>query len=290
MHPVQEACAGIDDEIFCYAMLADKNEGTVYSDLTGKFPVQSFDGHLYLFVCYVYSANAIIMRPMQNRSDECMVKTFKDVYDFLTMHKHKPKLHVLDNECSRAVQKYIKSQSTDIQLVEPHNHRVNAAEPAIKSAKYHIIAGLQTVDPNCPLQLWHRFIEQMQDTLNLLRTSREDPNKSAFEQLQGRFDYNRTPMAILGTQAVAFLDPAERASWQSHGVDCYVVGRCPLHYRLIEFFNPQTRAYFRTGTYSLYPQHSTVPTISEQDRTLTAAQDIMCVCVCDLATRRSRLT
>ena len=44
-----------------------------------------------------------------------------------------------------------------IQLVEPHNHQVNAAEAAMKAAKYHIIAGLQTVDPDCPLQLWSKF-------------------------------------------------------------------------------------------------------------------------------------
>ena len=103
-------------------MLADKNEGTVYSDLTGKFPVQSFEGHLYLFVCYVYSANAILMQPMQSRSDKYMVKTFADVYDFLEKCNYKLKLHVLDNEYSRAVQKYISSNKTNIQLVNPHNH------------------------------------------------------------------------------------------------------------------------------------------------------------------------
>ena len=64
MNPTQEACTLVNDNMFCYAMLADKNEGTVYSNLTGKFPVQSFEGHLYVFVCYVYSAKAIVMRPM----------------------------------------------------------------------------------------------------------------------------------------------------------------------------------------------------------------------------------
>ena len=84
-------------------MLADCNEGTVYSNLTGKFPVQSFEGHLYLFVCYVYSKNAIIMRPMKDRTDDCMVKTFKEVYEFLQEQNCAPKLHVLDNECSKRV-------------------------------------------------------------------------------------------------------------------------------------------------------------------------------------------
>ena len=66
-------------------------------------------------------------------------------------HKHAPKLNVLDNECSKAVKTFIRNNNTNIQLVEPHNHRVNAAETAIKSTKYHIIAGLQTVDPDCLL-------------------------------------------------------------------------------------------------------------------------------------------
>ena len=175
------------------------------------------------------------MRPMQSRSDECMIDTFKDVYSFLKTCKHAPKLHVLNNECSKAVENFIRNNDTDIQLVEPHNHRVNAAETGIKATKYHVIAGLQTVDPDCPLQLWSKFLEQMQDTLNLLQTSRQDPTKSAYEQVQGYFDYNKTPMAVLGTKAVAFIDPDKRGAWEAHGVDAYVTGRCPLHYRLIKF-------------------------------------------------------
>ena len=215
--------------------------------------MQSYEGHLYLFVCYVYSANAIIMRPMRSRTDKCMVETFQDVYKFLNKCNFSPKLHVLDNKCSKAVQAYIESNDTDIQLVEPRNHRVNAAETAIKATKYHILASLQTVDKDCPLQLWSKFTEQMQDTLNLLRTARQDPTKSAYKFLQGEFDYNKTPMATLGTRAVAFTDPDKRGAWEAHGVDAYVVGRCPLYYRLIEFFNPKTRAFLKAGTYRLYP-------------------------------------
>ena len=66
----------------------------------------------------------------------------------------KPKMHVLDNECSRAIKTFIRKEATDIQLVEPYNHRVNAAETAVKAAKHHMLAALATTDPNCPLQLW----------------------------------------------------------------------------------------------------------------------------------------
>ena len=82
-------------------------------------------------------------------------------------------------------------------------------------------------------------------------------------------------MAVLGTKALAFIDPEDRAAWQGHGVDAFVVGRCPLHYRLLEFFNPKTRAYLKTGTYKLYPRHSKVPSISEADRTLLVAQEML---------------
>jgi len=73
------------------------------------------------------------MRPMQSRADECMVATFKDVYKTLEARGLHPKLHVLDNECSKAVQDYVRYEGTSIQLAEPYNHRINAAEPAVKS-------------------------------------------------------------------------------------------------------------------------------------------------------------
>ena len=57
-----------------------------------------------------------------------MVEVFNDIYAYLKARGLAPKLHVLDNECSKAVQNYIRSENTTIQLVEPHNHRVNAGQ------------------------------------------------------------------------------------------------------------------------------------------------------------------
>ena len=48
---------------------------------------------------------------------------------------------------------FVEKEDTSIQLVGPKNYRANAAETAIKLSKYYIIAGLQTVDPDYPLQL-----------------------------------------------------------------------------------------------------------------------------------------
>ena len=65
LHPPQEINAVC--ELYCFSALADTIEGTIYSDLTGKFPVRSYKRNQYIFVAYVYDANAILIRPMPNR-------------------------------------------------------------------------------------------------------------------------------------------------------------------------------------------------------------------------------
>ena len=91
---------------------------------------------------------------MPNRKDASMIKVFIDIYKTLKERKWNPKLHVLNKKCSKVVKKYILSKNTNIQIVEPHNHQVNVAEPAVKCAKYHTIAGLATVAKECPIELW----------------------------------------------------------------------------------------------------------------------------------------
>ncbi|EJK72663.1 hypothetical protein THAOC_05783 [Thalassiosira oceanica] len=49
--------------------------------------------------------------------------------------------------------------------------------------------------------------------MNLLRTSRRDPSKSAYEDLFGQFDYNKTPIAVVGSKALAYDAPTTDAAW-----------------------------------------------------------------------------
>ena len=118
---------------------------------------------------------------MKSREDASMVEAFTSIYNELETAGQKQKLQVLENECSRAVQKFLIKKGTVRQNVEAHNHRVNAAEPAVKMAKYHIIAHVSTLDHQCPIQLWSKILPQMQDTLNMLRTSRNNNKITAYE-------------------------------------------------------------------------------------------------------------
>ena len=133
MIPPEQVCTAIDDEMFWFAILEDQNENTIYSDLAGRFPVCSYSCMNYIFVAYVYKINSILVRPMATQCDATMIYTFKNIYEYLKARNLAPKLHILDNKCSKAVQKYVKSEKLEIQLVEPHNHRVNAAEPEVKT-------------------------------------------------------------------------------------------------------------------------------------------------------------
>ena len=36
-------------EVYCFAALADQTTGTIYTDLTGRFPVRSLHGNQYIF-------------------------------------------------------------------------------------------------------------------------------------------------------------------------------------------------------------------------------------------------
>ena len=153
MNSLQQICTAIDHEMFCFAALADVNNDMIYSDLTGKFPVQSFSGMNYIFIAYIYTINAILINQMKGMNDDNVVAVFKEIYAELEGGNCKPKLHVLDNQCPKAVKKYIKSEKVAIQLLKPYNHRVNAAELAVKTPKCYMISCLATVDINCPLQL-----------------------------------------------------------------------------------------------------------------------------------------
>ncbi len=113
---------------FCIAALANANAGTMYSDLTGAFPIRSFKNMQYVFVAYVYDLNAIIVRAMPTGTDTSMITVFTEVITTLRARGYHPALNVMDNECSAAVEKSIKSSKTNIQLVPPHNHCVNATK------------------------------------------------------------------------------------------------------------------------------------------------------------------
>jgi hypothetical protein len=152
-----------------YAVVVD--QGQLYTDLTGKFPVRSSKGNSYVMLCYIYDCNCIKVVPMKSRYASEWVQEYDSIHQELTVKGFKPKLQTLDNEASNALKNFFTVNNIAYQLVLPHCHRRNAAERAIRTFKEYFVAGLSSVDPSFPMHLWDRLLPQAEITLNLLRTS-----------------------------------------------------------------------------------------------------------------------
>ena len=188
-----------------------------YTDLTGRFLVQSSRGNQYILVCYSYDSNAILAEPLRNRSAPEIVKTWQIINNKLEKAGVQPELYLLDNECSNEFRDALHKKEIKFQLVPPNIHHCNAAERAIQTFKNHFLAGLSSCNPKFPLREWDRLIAQAVITLNLLRNSRINPKLSSHAFLFGNFDFNKCPMTPPGMQVVVHSKPNNRASWAFNG-------------------------------------------------------------------------
>jgi hypothetical protein len=77
-------------------------------------------------------------------------------------------------------------------------------------------------------------------TLNMLRFSSHNPNQSANQKIYNLFDFNKTPLALLGTKALIYNDPDSCASWALHATDGYYIEPAVDHYQCLHFYIPAT--------------------------------------------------
>jgi hypothetical protein len=150
--------------VFAYAAFADKNTGTVYNNLTVLFPFVSLDGSVCFFVLYHYESNSILADSITGLDDKTIFEAYKKKFKMLTKKGFKPKLNVMDNQATKYIKQYLDENKCRLQLVEPHNHHVNAAEQAIQTFKDAFIAALATTDRDFPIQLWDRLTSHVQNT------------------------------------------------------------------------------------------------------------------------------
>ena len=161
----------------------------------------------------------------------------------------------MDNQATKYIKKFLAKEQCKLQLVEPHNHQMNAAKRSIQTCKDAFISALAATNRDFPVQLWDRLAPQVQDTLNLLCASRIDPTKSAYEIINSPYNWNQYPLALLGCKAVIYKDGNTRGSWASRGADGWYLGPSADHYQCNLYFVPETRAYRILGSTELFPQH-----------------------------------
>jgi hypothetical protein len=77
-----------------YAMVVD--QGQLYTDITGRFPVRSSKGNWYVMICYYYDCNYVKAFPMKSRPASELLKAYGHIHQELTSRGFKPKLQTLD--------------------------------------------------------------------------------------------------------------------------------------------------------------------------------------------------
>ena len=78
-------------EVFLVILDTQNLKETAYSDLTGAFPYTAANGDQYIFVFYLYDANAILLECMKSRSDAEMLRVYQQCYAKLEQRGIKPK-------------------------------------------------------------------------------------------------------------------------------------------------------------------------------------------------------
>jgi len=205
-HPVDNT---VTHAVFTAIWHLPSDTGTIHTDLTGRFPVTSLQGHKYLLILYHYDSNAILAEPLKSRNDSEVLPAYDKLINLLKARGLTPRLHRLDNEASKALKTRLHDEhKMTLQMAPPHIHRRNAAERAIRTFKNHLIAGLASTDPHFPMYLWSALVPQAVLTLNMLRTSRINPALSAHDHIWGKFDFNATPIVPPGTKLILHEKPS----------------------------------------------------------------------------------
>lgn len=258
------------------AMLFNKHELlTSYSDQTGKFHLPSSRGNQYIFVLYNRDTNSIHAVALPNRQASSIRDAWEKTHKLLLHRGHAPELHILDNECSQSLKEAFVKYNVTFQRVPPKEHRVNAAERAIRTFKNHFVSILCTVDSRFPMSEWDRLLPQAELTLNLLRSSRIHPSLSAYASLHGNFDFNRTPIAPPGTKVVAHMAADTRTSFGQHGKVGWYIGPSLEHYRCYKCYFEDTLSERDVLKVDFFPEKIPFPTLSPTDYLKQTAEDML---------------
>lgn len=211
---------------FYFEAISNAITNTIYFDNIVCFLFQSLDRAINLILLYDYESYAILVKPLKTMEHTEFVKAFREQVAYFKHKGLKSKFNVIDNTVSNAVQNVLEEEDINVQIVDPHNHCVNAAERAIQTCKDHFIVGLCTTDKWFQIQQWDHLIEQGQDTLNMLKISRVHLHLSAYTTLKGIHDFNRTPLAPPGTRAMVYKLAKTRGTWAlgTTRIRCMVCG------------------------------------------------------------------
>ena len=92
--------------------------------------------------------------------------------------------------------------------------------------------------------------------------------------LNGPYDFNRTPIAPLGTKCLVHNKSAIRSTWAPHAVKGWYIGPARYHYRCYTVYIPSTKGIQQSETVKFFPYLVNMPAASTADLVLETVKDL----------------
>jgi hypothetical protein len=109
----------------------------------------------------------------------------------------------------------------------------------------------------------------------MLHFSQKNCKKSTNQEVYSSFDFNKTPLAPLGTKALVYNNPGSQTSWAPHATNGFYVGPASDHYQCLRFYIPAMRCFHFSDTWCLYPAHCQASVTLQHDLSIAAAADLL---------------
>ena len=114
------------------------------------------------------------------------------------------------------------------------------------------------MDPDFPMHLWDKLVDQAEATIKMLSQSRIHPHLSTYDSINGAFNFNKTPLSPPGNRVLIHNKTGKRKSWDPAGTDGWYVGEAWDHYSCYECYVPKTRAFRNCDTVDFFPLHTPI--------------------------------
>jgi hypothetical protein len=263
----------------------------LYTDNTGRPPIQAHSGNQYIAITFHSCCNAILCTPYVNGSNKHQLAAYNSIMRRLTNRGHNVNLQILDNEVS------VKFKATIVdkwkvwyQLVPPDVHHCNAARQAIQTFKSHFLAIIAGLPPGLPCYLWDLLLPQTKLTLSLLRQSSITPSMSAWEHFNGPFDYNATLLLPLGCPLITHKKSATCCTWDFRGSDGFYIGIPIKHYCCHCVIDAKTKSLRISDTVDFHHHYLTIPTVTPADTSVYSLDTISnAITIAPSTTRNAQL-
>ena len=245
-----------------------------FMDSTGRFPIASLKGNEYLMVFYCQDSNAIHAVPYALRDAGCHTRAFDKGIKWFEDKGFKPEIERLDNEMSEQLVTHMeKALGMKVESTPPGNKRANQAERAIQTLKDHMISTYATADKNFPMDQWDEM-QQILDTLNMIRGSHISPKMSAYQALHGAYDNSKYPLIPFGVRVCALDEPGKRGPFVQRCEKGFNLGCARRHHRCHRVYIDRTKAIRVTDTMRIFPEDYELPGASVAERMVEALNQL----------------